>query len=273
MAALADPEIQAVVIATPHSLHAQQIIAAALAGKHIFCEKPLALHHADALSAIEACRSGGLTLGLGQNKRFWPSMVKLREVVDSGVLGEILHLEGHYSNEHSSKFFSDWRSSPDESPAGGLTGTGIHIVDAFVGLAGPARSVLAQMHSTRPWPDPRDVTSVMIEFASGVQGYFGMVRATPLFWRVHVFGDLASVEALGENEVVLRHAGGRIERFNYSPVDSIRLELDAFANAIPQMGQTVKPYPISQAEMGYGVALFESIVKSLATRQSVEVPL
>jgi predicted dehydrogenase len=273
MAALADPEIQAVVIATPHSLHAQQIIAAALAGKHIFCEKPLALHHADALSAIEACRSGGLTLGLGQNKRFWPSMVKLREVVDSGVLGEILHLEGHYSNEHSSKFFSDWRSSPDESPAGGLTGTGIHIVDAFVGLAGPARSVLAQMHSTRPWPDPRDVTSVMIEFASGVQGYFGMVRATPLFWRVHVFGDLASVEALGENEVVLRHAGGRIERFNYPPVDSIRLELDAFANAIPQMGQTVKPYPISQAEMGYGVALFESIVKSLATRQSVEVPL
>jgi predicted dehydrogenase len=88
-----------------------------------------------------------------------------------------------------------------------------------------------------------------------------------------VFGDLASVEALGENEVVLRHAGGRIERFNYPPVDSIRLELDAFANAIPQMGQTVKPYPISQAEMGYGVALFESIVKSLATRQSVEVPL
>jgi predicted dehydrogenase len=272
MSVLADPEIQAVVLATPHSLHAQQIIAAAKAGKHVFCEKPLALNHADALRAIEACRSHGVTLGLGQNKRFWPSMVKLREIVSSGVLGEVLHLEGHYSNDHSSKFFSDWRSSPSESPAGGLTGTGIHIVDAFVGLVGAAKFVKAQVHSTRVGPDPRDATAVMIEFNSGVQGYFAMVRATPLYWRIHVFGDKASVEALGENEVVVRHAGGRIERFTYPSVDSLRIELDAFAAAIPQEGHKPQPYPISLAEMSNGIALFESIVKSIETRQNVEVP-
>ncbi|MFZ9259864.1 MAG: Gfo/Idh/MocA family protein [Limnohabitans sp.] len=272
MAVLADPEIEAVVLATPHSLHAPQIIDAAQAGKHVFCEKPLALNHVDALRAIEACRTRGLTLGLGQNKRFWPSMVKLREVVASGVLGEVLHLEGHYSNDHSSKFFSDWRSSPAESPAGGLTGTGIHIVDAFVGLAGPARRVRAQVHITRNGPDPRDATSVMIEFASGVQGYFAMVRATPLYWRVHVFGDRASVEALGENEVIVRHLGGRVERYTYPPVDSLRVELDAFADAIPKAGRTTQPYPISLAEMGHGIALFESIVTSIETLQTVEVP-
>jgi predicted dehydrogenase len=271
-AVLADPEIDAVVLATPHSLHAQQIIAAAEAGKHVFCEKPLALHHADALRAIQACRDRGLSLAVGQNKRFWPSMVKLREVVASGALGEILHLEGHYSNEHSTKFFSDWRNSPIESPAGGLTGTGIHIVDAFVGLAGPARRVQAKVHSTRQGHDPRDATSVMIEFESGVQGYFAMVRATALYWRVHVFGDKASVEALGENETVVRYTGGRVERFTFPAVDSLRLELDAFAASIPGQGRSPRPYPISVEEMGQGIALFESIVRSIETTQPVEVP-
>ena len=270
-AAWSDPEVQAVVLATPHSLHADQIVAAAKSGKHVFCEKPLALNHADALRAIEACRSRGLSLGVGQNKRFWPSMVKLREIVASGVLGEILHLEGHYSNQHSSQFFSDWRASPIESPAGGLTGTGIHIVDAFVGLAGPARRVLARVHSTRSGPDPRDATAVMIEFASGLQGYFAMIRATPLYWRVHVFGDRASVEALGENEVVVRYEGGRTERHTFNAVDSLRVELDAFADSIPRPGHTPRPYPIGMDEMGHGIALFEAIVKSIDGQTHVEV--
>lgn len=270
--ALRDPDIQAVVLATPHSLHAQQIVEAARAGKHVFCEKPLALTHADAVRAIEACRASGVTLAVGQNKRFWPSMVKLREVVASGVLGELLHLEGHYSNEHSTKFFSDWRSSPAESPAGGLTGTGIHIVDAFVGLAGPAAQVTARVHSTRQGHDPRDATSVLIEFKSGLQGFFAMVRATPLYWRVHVFGDQASAEALGEGELVIRHRGGRVERHVLPAVDSIRAEIDAFARGIPAPGQTAVPYPISPAEMSDAIALFEAIVQSIESQQPVGVP-
>jgi predicted dehydrogenase len=269
--ALADPSIQAVVLATPHSLHADQIVAAARAGKHVFCEKPLALTYADALRAIEATQSHNLVLAVGQNKRFWPSMVKLRELVASGVLGNLLHIEGHYSNEHSSKFFSDWRDSPHESPAGGLTGTGIHLVDAFVGLAGPAASVLARVHSVRTGSDPRDATSVLIEFKSGVNAYFAMVRATPIYWRVHVFGDKASVEALGENEVVIRHQGGRIEKHVLPPVDSLRAELDAFACAIPRPGYVPSPYPISTMEMSHGIGLFEAIVQSINSQQLVGV--
>jgi len=268
---LADPGIQAVVLATPHSLHADQIVAAARAGKHVFCEKPLALTHADARRAIAACTSAGVTLAVGQNKRFWPSMVKLRDLVASGVLGELLHLEGHYSNEHSTKFFSDWRDSPAESPAGGLTGTGIHIVDAFVGLAGPAASVTAAVHATRTGKDPRDATAVHVNFRSGVMGTFAMVRATPLYWRVHAFGDRASVEALGENEVVLRLQGGRVERFTFPTVDSIRAEIDAFARAIPGQDHPVQAYPIDVQQMAQTIALFEAIVRSIASQQPTEV--
>jgi predicted dehydrogenase len=99
-----------------------------------------------------------------------------------------------------------------------------------------------------------------------------MVRATPIYWRVHVFGDKASVEALGENEVVIRYSGGRIERHVLPPVDSLRAELDAFACAIPTPGSTPIPYPISTLDMSHGIALFEAIVQSINTQQPVGVP-
>ncbi len=101
--ALADPEVQAVVLATPHSLHADQVVQVARAGKAVFCEKPLSLTRADAQRAVDACKAAGVPIGVGQNKRFWPSTVEMRRVVASGALGRIMHVEGHYSNEHSSK--------------------------------------------------------------------------------------------------------------------------------------------------------------------------
>ena len=81
---LADPEIEAVVLATPHSLHADQIVAAARAGKHVFCEKPLSLKRADAERAVKACLEAKRVIGVGQNKRFWPSMTALRGVAAGG---------------------------------------------------------------------------------------------------------------------------------------------------------------------------------------------
>jgi len=277
--ALQQPDIKAIVLATPHSLHAEQIIAAAKAGKHVFCEKPLTLHYAQALQAIDACASQNVVLAVGQNKHFWPSMQKLRELVKSNILGQLLHIEGHYSNDHSTKFFSDWRESPAESPAGGLTGTGIHLIEAFVNLMGPASQVNAVVSSQRTGPDPRDSTSVSVQFANGLSGYFAMVRATPIFYRVHVFGDQASIEAIGENEVVVRYKGGRIDRHVLPPLDSVRAELEAFARAIPKVfhdGDVTQfvqvDYPITPLQMGQTIAMFESIVNSVETGQMIQVP-
>jgi len=267
--ALSNPNITAIVLATPHSLHAEQIIAAAKSGKHIFCEKPLALTHHDAERAIKACEDNSVILAVGQNKRFWPSMVKLRQVVASGILGEVMHIEGHYSNEHSTKFFSEWRDKPTESPAGGLTGTGIHIIDALVNIAGSAAEVSAHVASFRTGKDPRDATSVNVRFANGISAYFAMVRATPIFWRVHVFGDQGSIEAIGETECILRQNGGQMERYTFPPADSIKLELEAFADAIASNNST--PYPISTLEMNRTIALFEAVVKSVNEQSIVKV--
>lgn len=265
--ALADPRVQAIVLATPHSLHASQIVRVAAAGKPVMCEKPLALRRADAARAVSACREAGVVLGVGQNKRFWPSMVELRRAVASGALGRVLHVEGHYSNENSGLHFSAWRESPEESPGGGMTGTGIHLLDAFIGLCGPAAEVSARVAIHRTGPDPRDAASVGFRFASGVTGYFGLVRASPFYWRVHVFGDEGSVEALGETETVVRSRGGQVARRSFEKVDSLLAEMDAFADAVAGRA----PYPITTTEMVDTIAAFEAIIRSMETGQPVTV--
>src|SRR6266576_1631657 len=171
--ALADPAVQALVLVTPHSLHRDQVVACALAGKHVFCEKPLALTRADAQIMIAACARAGVVLGVGHNRRLWPSMQALGRAVDGGELGQILHLEGHFSNEHSNKVSGGWRLSSEESPGGGMTGAGLHVLDAFIHLAGPVLRVHAQLLERRPAPAPLDTVSAIYGFAKTVSSGAG----------------------------------------------------------------------------------------------------
>ena len=95
-AALADPEIDAVVLATPHSMHTHQIVAAARAGKHVFSEKPLGLDTASAQKAAQACADHGVTLGVGYNWRYQPALQEIRRMIEDGSLGRVLHIEGNF---------------------------------------------------------------------------------------------------------------------------------------------------------------------------------
>lgn len=265
--ALRDPRIKAVVLATPHSLHADQIVAAAAAGKHVFCEKPLSLKRFDAARAVEACRKAGVVLGVGTNKRFWPAMPALKRVVESGQLGTLLHVEAHYSNENSGAHFSAWRDLPTESPGGGMTGSGLHVLDALVNLAGPVRRVRAQLTRMKPGPDPHDTVCVMYQFVSGISGTLAAVRATPFYWRVHVFGRKGSAEAIGENELVVRLTGAKPVRETFEPVDALRAEFEAFADAVEGRA----PFPIPMNQMVDVVAAFEATVDALDNDREVMV--
>src|SRR6516165_7609792 len=254
---LADRTIDAVVLATPHSLHCEQIIAVAKARKAVFCEKPLTLKKVDAARAIDACRKAGVVLGVGTDKRFFPSLRELTRLVKAGELGRIVHLEAHFSNEVAGTF-SEWRYSPEESPAGGMTGTGIHMLDALVALAGPVRRVQALLLSRKTPPDPLDSLSALLEFASGVSGTLAMVRSTPAYFRLHAFARDASAEVLGRTDLVLRRSGTEPQRLSFPPVDSVRANLEAFADAVAG----VSPYPIPTSEMLNTVAAFEAIAEA-----------
>jgi predicted dehydrogenase len=263
--ALDDASVQAVVLATPHSLHRSQTIAAAQAGKHVFCEKPLALRAADARAMIEACERAGVVLAVGHNRRFWPAMRALKGMLAEGRLGQLLHIEGHNSNENSNKVAGGWRTLEEESPGGGLTGAGLHVLDACIGLCGPVRRVHAQLNRYKEDLPPLDAMVAMVRFASGLSGTLATVRATPSYWRVHVFGSLGSAEVLGETELVLRMSGRAAERLAFAPEDSVRAELEAFANAVEGRA----PYPISADQMLATVTAFEATVRSLEGEQPV----
>src|SRR6185369_13395746 len=126
----ADPRVHAIVLATPHSLHVGQITAVAAAGKHVWCEKPLALTLSEAERAVTACRNAGIVFALGNNKRCFASMRELKRAVAGGLIGDILHIEAHFCNEHSTRVIGGWRDDPNEAPGGGLTGAGLHLIDA-----------------------------------------------------------------------------------------------------------------------------------------------
>jgi predicted dehydrogenase len=263
---LADSGIDAVLLATPHSLHPAQVMACAAARKQIFCEKPLALHRADAARMFAACRAAGIGLAVGHNRRFWPSMQALRDLAARGELGSILHIEGHNSNENSQNVVAGWRLSPEESPGGGLTGAGLHVLDAFVSILGPVRRVYATLHSREAGPPPLDTAMLALDFASGVTGTLATVRATPLYWRVHVFGTKASAEVLDDVTLVLRQAGSKPQQMIYPAIDVLRAELDAFA----EMVTLQRPFPVPEADVLATLSAFEAALQSMRTGVAVE---
>jgi len=141
---LADPAIDAVLLATPHTSHRRMVEAAAAAGKHIYCEKPFALTKADAEAALAACERAGVTIAVGHHFRLMPSMQALREWIAAGAFGKIMHAEGNYSHDWLANAPAEgWRSAPEETRAGGMTGMGIHVIDCFREFIGPMTRVAA----------------------------------------------------------------------------------------------------------------------------------
>ena len=262
---ISDPAVDAILLATPHSLHRAQVIAAAAARKQVFCEKPLALRRADAVEMFAACRAANIVLAVGHNRRFWPAMRGLREIVASGELGTILHIEGHNSNENSNVVLSGWRLSAEESPGGGLTGAGLHVLDGFTSLVGPASRVYARFTPREAGPPQIDTAMLAIEFKSGVTGTLATVRATPFYWRVHVFGTRGSAEVLDEVTMVQRKSGSAPHLITYPAVDSLVAELDGFADAV----EGKHPFPVPEADVLATLSTFEAALRSMRSGLAV----
>jgi predicted dehydrogenase len=268
---LADPRIEAVVLATPHSMHTEQIIAAARAGKHVFTEKPLGLSSADARAAAQACADAGVTLAVGYNWRFQPALREIRRMLDDGRLGTLLHIEGNFCGPSAYRFGRDhWRQHRDESPAGGMTGRGVHVVDAMLLLAGRIDTVVAQ--SVRRAQDfgADDTTSMLLRFEGGATGYLGTVIATAETWRLQVFGAKGWVE-VGDVEHLttwqlricdvdpsqpLKRNRPRVVEFE--PTSTERAELEHFAAAVRAGRRLALP----DGDEVHNVAALEAILRS-----------
>src|SRR6266550_1469280 len=273
--ALADPQVQAVVLATPHSLHTEQVIAAARAGKHVFCEKPFALTKADADAAVNATKKARVTLGLGYNRRFHPEMTKLRNQIRSGEMGTILHIEATMTFPNGLFLKPDaWRADKHETPCGALTPMGVHAIDGMIDLCGPIAQVYCQSFRRVVAVDADDTTSMLFRMKEGMSGYLGTMTATGPGFSFQVFGSKGSVRMEGMTHVAgasseerrtrlfgtckFQPAKGEAEVRQAETLDAGRATLEAFAKAAS--GGPAFPIPLDQ--MIHGAAVTEAVIRS-----------
>jgi predicted dehydrogenase len=265
--ALSDPAVEAVVLATPHALHGAQIEAAAAAGKHVFCEKPLALTKADAEKAVRLCRDAGLILGMGHERRWEPPIAALLAQADAGGLGRIHQIEANFSHD---KFLAldpdNWRLRADQAPAGGMTATGIHLLDLSVRLLGPADSVWCvceQLSSDLP---QGDTVAAYVKFRGGGTSYVSASLANPFVSRFAVYGskgwidirDKAHVESPDGWIVTSATIGGLITTEEVPPAEPVKDNLVSFARAV----RGTETYPITAAHLINNIALLEAVFAS-----------
>jgi predicted dehydrogenase len=279
-AALADPDIDAVVLATPHTQHTDQIVAAARAGKPVFSEKPLGVDAASAARAATACAEAGVTLGVGYNWRFQPALQAIRGLIDDGTLGRVLHLEGNFCGPSVYRFpEGHWRHDRTEGPAGGMTGRGVHVVDAMLYLAGPIAQVTAQSFRLVQDFGMDDTTSMLFRFAGGATGTLATVIATAETWRMQVFGSNAWVE-VGDVEHLttwdLRFC--RIDRdnigvkqrpevFTFPKMSTERAELEHFA----RHAAAKWPLALPGGDAVHNVEVLGAIMRSIETQSTVRL--
>jgi len=258
--ALRDPAVHAVVLATPHSRHRIQVEAAAAAGKHVFCEKPFALTRADAECAIAACRSAGVALGVGHNRRFWPSIKALRELLAGGTLGTFMHAEGTYSHDWLATCPADhWRNASEETRAGGMTGMGIHLLDCFSFIVGPMQKISALSASRTLSLAAGDTTAALIKFANGGVGTLSTTLKTSYVWRLAIYGSDGWAESTSETRLSIYRAGRALETLDLAAVNHIRENLESFATAA--LGGV--PFHIDERSVVHTVAVLNAVFDSV----------
>lgn len=269
-ALLEDPAVEGILVATPHSTHADIVEKAAAAGKHVFVEKPLTLTVADAGRAIEAAEAAGVVLQVGQNRRRQPANRRIKGLLDGGELGTLIQLEGFHSSPGGFKpDLPAWRKDPAECPAGGMAACGVHTVDTFRYLAGPARRVVAFSKPVAGITALDEATSALIEYESGPIGSIGTSYFVAPVVSLAAYGTEASAwnEEDGARLYLQRRGEPVRTAQDVEGLDTVADEIAEFVRCIRD-GAT----PETGGPEGLEVAaVFEAIVVSAASGRAVEL--
>ena len=273
---LNDPDIEAVILCTPHSQHEEQALAAIAAGKQLFCEKPLALNKASVQKIVDAAKAREMVIGIGHERRFEASMEAIAKDVSSGAIGTHMHAEANFShNLLASADADNWRGSHEEAPAAGMTGMGIHLTDLYLWMFGPVAKVCA--HTAKRVLDlpTGDLVAVELVFKSGATGFVTGISATPYYGRFSVFGDKKWIEARdtahpqhgGEVQLVSCDLSGEQNTVTLGARDPVRANIEEWADAVAGRGD----YRFTSEHLVQNIAILEAIGQSAMVGEWVEV--
>jgi predicted dehydrogenase len=267
---LTDPGVDGVLVATPHSTHADIAVRTLEAGKHVFVEKPLALTVADTKRVAEAAGRAGVVLQVGHNRRRQPANRRIKAMIDAGELGTVLHLDGmHTASGGHKPDLPAWRKDPAECPFGGMTALGVHTVDTFHYFMGPAKKVTSFSARIHGFNDLDEATTVLVEYESGPIASISTTYFAPPVVALSVFGSDAAVwnEEDGKRLFTQSRSDPTRTEEEVETIDTWVDEIAEFARCIRGEGEpeTGVPEAIEVAEV------LEAIGRSLETGCSVDV--
>ncbi len=241
-AILEDPQVDAVILTTPHSAHMDQVCAAARAGKHVFVEKPIAVTLGDARACVRACESADVVLMVGHCWRWVASVQKAKALVDAGELGQITQAVGHFGNARAQNYGREiWRDDPGESPLGPFTGPGFHLLDILKYLLGPVEEVFAVLERKMSLGSIPDTASGALRFASGPISQVSSSFITQRRYQLSLFGTKANLYLNADPEggtpaapdlVIHRQDGAAPEVVRLDKTDMIARHMASFADSV-----------------------------------------
>ena len=267
---LTDPGVDGVLVATPHSTHADIAVRTVEAGKHVFVEKPLALTVADTKRVAEAASRAGVVVQVGHNRRRQPANRRIKAMIDAGELGTVLQLDGmHTASGGHKPDLPAWRKDPAECPFGGMTALGVHTVDTFHYFIGPARKVTSFSTRIHGFNDLDEATTVLVEYESGPIASINTTYFAPPVVGLSVFGSDAAAwnEEDGKRLFTQARSDPTRTEQDVETIDTLVDEIAEFARCIREgiTPETGLPEAIEVA------AVLEGIGRSLETGRSVDV--
>jgi predicted dehydrogenase len=217
---LTDPEIDAVYVATPVRLHAEQTIAAAEAGKHVLCEKPMAMDLAECDRMIAACRASGVTLGIAYYRRFYPVVARVKHLIDEGAIGtpvlaQMMAFEPFDPRPGEPR---SWLLQRSESGGGPMADFGCHRLEVLLHLLGPLRRVTSVVSTIALDREVEDTATALLQFERGASGMLAVTHAAADRQdTLDLYGTRGSIRvpALNSGEITIRVDG--VERSESLP--------------------------------------------------------
>lgn len=270
---ISNPDVDAVIIALPDQIHAEVSIKALKAGKHVLCEKPMALNLEECKEMVKTADETGKYLMVGQVCRFTPAFAKAKEMVDAGEIGELFFVEGEYAHDYE-PIQSPWRKDPKQ-PRHGMIGGGCHSVDLLRWIAGDPEEVFGYSnHKMLPdWPTD-DCTISVLKFPNNVIGkvFCSTGCKRPYTMRTVIYGSKGTI--IMDN----KHDRMNVSRVDVAdgmevliPVElndhAADLEIDKFCDCIIN---NIAP-DINGREGAKTVSVCVSILKSVDEHRPVEV--
>lgn len=251
---LADPDVQAVYIASPVFNHFKQIKAAAEAGKHVLCEKPLTLTAEQARKAVDICKQNKVYLQEGYMMKFHGAHTKIKELIDEGRLGKLVYMRAQLSGWYP-KMEDAWRQDPKKGGGGALIDMATHLFDLLEFFAGPIRRVVAMTGNLVHEYKSEDASTTLLEFKSGAQASVDAFFCIPdeaSRTRMEIYGSQGAIfteGTIGQSEkgkaegIFGLGTGGydaaqnkdvarKFEKIPFSPINSYTAECSYFADCI-----------------------------------------